>query len=228
VFDQIGRMYEGTFTVDWDVVGSSYTQVDNLTITFTEALPGPTTVAVTTGEFTDTKTLKVLSEDAIWIRVNSGGPDVIDAKGNVWKEDIPYLVPGFEGTSYTFPKEKVIDDLIDAAPQEVYKTIRHRYVKFEQVFKKIFIQVPEGNYTVRIHFTDGNGSIRLMSYWINDILFLEGYNPAEAAVGGADGVSIEEFDVTVSGGNGISITSMGGQPDYYDSFETAYEVIANP
>jgi hypothetical protein len=232
VFDHRGRVYpyEESVTIEWDVQGAEFTQVNNRAIVLSGKSDGPVIIKVTLDTFSDTRTINLLSEETTWIRVNSGGPDVVDPRGRIWKNDTLYLVEGFEGSSYTsrnFKRPKNLEGLVDVAPQEVYTTVRHRYKRGGPApEKKIFIPVPDGNYTVRIHFNDSNGATRLFSYWINDVLVLEDYTPAEETPYGDLGVSIEEFDVAVTNGSGINITSIGEADPYYDSFETAYEVIS--
>ena len=125
--------------------------------------------------------------------------------------------PGNTGEPYEFGGAPLTTGISDPAPAQVYQTVRHTDHSYT------FADVPDGKYTVRIHFTDAYAEGRAMNYTIEGRAVLTGFNIADAA-GGSNRVVVEEFDVTVSDGNGLQIVC--GQGSGNDVFEAAIEVLS--
>lgn len=155
------------------------------------------------------------SETATHIKVNCGGPST----GGGWEADANYLVPGHRGTPFKFSGGADLSKVARPAPRDVYPTVRNQPHRYS-------FRVPNGAYTVRIHFTDeydAEAKIRSMDYTIERRKVLERFNIV-AAAGGRNKAIIKEFEVSVSDDDGLQIACE--QPRGGDVFEAAIEVIA--
>ncbi len=146
------------------------------------------------------------------IRINCGGPTVRE-----WESDAAYLVPGHEGASHTFGGTHDLTAVTDPAPHEVYQTVRHENHQYS------FADVPNGQYLVRIHFTDAHVSDRAMDYTIEQEKVLTGFNITDVA-GGTNKAVIREFNVQVADGNGLQIVCESGSGN--DVFEAGIEILS--
>lgn len=129
-----------------------------------------------------------------------------------WLSDAPYAKGG---KSYRFSRKSATDNIPFAAPEEVYRTVRHMVHSYQ------FPNLPNGNYRVRIHFTDEHKENRRMSYRAENQWFLVDFNVVEAA-GGTNKVVVRDLDVTVRDGNGLQILCEKGEGN--DVFEAALEI----
>lgn len=104
------------------------------------------------------------------------------------------------------------------APVDVYQTARHR--PHRDSFK-----VPNGDYLVRLHFSDehdAEGKMREMNFVIENRRALQGFNVA--AAGGTSKAVVREFPVTVADGNGLQI--VGEEPKGGDVFASGIEILS--
>jgi len=143
---------------------------------------------------------------AFALRVNCG-PNQFEVPG--WERDDPWVSGGAD---FTFGSSPDVTGVAGAAPPEVYRTCRHQNHSYN------FSSVPNGNYTVRLHFYDEHGQGRRMDYTIEGVKVLDGFStrPRELA--------IREFAVTVSDGNGLQIVAE--QDDGNDVFECGIEIFS--
>jgi len=151
------------------------------------------------------------------LRINCGGSTVVD--GDItWESSDPYITGG---ANYTFPTSSVdtttnsIEEPIP--PLEVYKACRH-----QSPHTYSFPSVPNGDYIVRIHWIDQvtSAGLREIDYDIEGVRVEEDWD-VYAEAGGTFVAIDKEYEVTVSDGNGLQITSSA---DSGDAFESAIEI----
>ena len=151
------------------------------------------------------------------LRINSGGPTIVDG-AVTWEGSAPYVSGG---SDYTFSITSV-DTTTNAIttpvpPFEVLQTCRH----YDHTFD--FSSVPDGNYIVRIIWTDQFDHDRIMEYRIEGETVLEDWNIVDAA--GGTNIAVERFfNVSVSDGNGMQIEALKGAGN--DVFEAAIEIVS--
>lgn len=194
----------------WSVSGGgTLSNTSNAGATFTSnGTEGSFTITASAGEVSSSITITVVDPSKIRILINCGGPDVGE-----WESDQGYASGG---DPFTFGGTHDLSGCTDPAPAEVYQTVRHWSHQLD-------VPVPDGDYLVRIHFTDATGGAdRAMTYTIEGETVLSDYNIVQAA-GGSSKAVIEEFTVSVSDGDGLRIAADQGSND---AFEAGVEVIA--
>jgi len=121
------------------------------------------------------------------------------------------------GEEYDFSGPVDLNGQPRPAPADVYLTCVHRDHSYS-------FPVPDGSYTVRLHFYDApEASGRAMDYTIEGVRVLDDFSIVQAA-GGGGRVVIKEFPVVVADGNGLQIVAEKDQGN--DAFETAIEIFA--
>jgi hypothetical protein len=196
-------------TVTWETLdGGTVQGIDDTSATLTApGTPGTIHVRAEFMGMADTLALEVIDPAAIHLKYNAGGLDVED-----WVS-AANLIEG--GKGYTFSFDPDTTKATDPAPAEIYKTVQH----FDHSYN---IDVPDGQYVVRLHFVMNSGG-RRMNYAIEGEMVLSDYGVIEEA-GGTEIAWVRDFPVTVSDGNGLQIEATG--IDGSDVFEAGVEVIA--
>ncbi len=141
------------------------------------------------------------------LRINCGSNDQA-VPG--WDNDDAYVNGGGDWTN---PDPVSVGGVQNAAPVDVYRTVRH------QTPHSYRFPVADGQYTLRIHFADAFGD-RSMRYAAEGQTLLENFDIVTAA-GGKNLALVREFTVTVSGGDGLLLEASGTD----DVFEAGIEVI---
>lgn len=210
VMDQYGNTMNPQPTVTWTASGSGGT-VNGSGLFTAGAAEGSATVTAQAVGLSTSATVTVVVQAPVSIQVNCGGSAVGE-----WETDAAYLVAGYEGSPYTFGGTHDLSGVTDPAPAQVYTTVRHQNHRYS------FSDVPNGQYTVRLHFTDAHVGDRAMNYTIEQQQVLSGFNVTDAA-GGTNKAVIREFSVSVSDGNGLQIVCDRGNGN--DVFEAGIEII---
>lgn len=211
--DQSGNAIDADLAWSVDGVGSLSTASGNQTVfTAPAAQPGSARITVAQGSVAASADILVVDPSALRIKVNCGGPQIGE-----WASDGGYVVASNAGQPFTFTESSDLSSAQGAAPEEIYMTVRH----WDHAYS--FTDVPNGDYLVRIHFTDNRPEGRLMNYAIEGTSVLADFSPAQAA-GGTYKAIVKEFDVTVSDGNGLQIAATKGSGT--DVFEAGIEVLS--
>ena len=150
------------------------------------------------------------------LKINCGGPTVVD--GDVtWETGSDYVTGGAD---YTFSISSVDTTTNSIAapvpPFEVYQKVRHQSPHSYDI-----PDAPNGDYIVRIHWTDHFGGNRQIDYDIEGIRVEEDWDIV-AEAGAIDTAIDKEYLVTVSDGDGMQIVVTQG--DGNDAFESAIEI----
>ncbi len=195
-----------TGPVDWSVDGGgSLSGTGNNGATFTsDGTEGSFTITAQAGNVSAAYEITVYDPSKLHLMINCGGDAVDD-----WVNDGIYASGG---SPYDFKTSFSTSSVTDPAPLSIYSTCRHENHSYD------FADVPDGSYLVRLHFADTHGDGRAMDYAIEGKAVLSGYTPP---VNTAD---IQEFDVTVSDGNGLQIVAEKGNGN--DVFQSGIEIIA--
>lgn len=160
------------------------------------------------------KVLVAKKASEIHIKVNCGGPSIDD-----WQSDGDFVDRKNQGSSFTFKKKADVSSVSNPAPSKVYNTVRHREHRYG-------FDLPNGEYLVRLHFTDDHdddGKIRKMDFVIEDQQALTRFNIVKAA-GGSGKAVVREFPVKVSDGDGLQI--RGEDHTGGDVFAAAIEIVS--
>jgi hypothetical protein len=196
-------------TVSWEVLDAGQiTAIDDTSAIVTA--PATATTMRVRAEFmgfSDTLAIEISDPADIHLKLNAGGLDVED-----W-QSAANLITG--GERYSFSWDADLSVATDPAPLEVYKTVHHEDHSYN-------IAVPDGAYTVRIHFVN-NADGRKMNYAIEGRSVLSSYGITEDA-GALKVAYVKEFEVTVGDGNGLQIEATGAEGS--DVFEAGVEIIA--
>jgi hypothetical protein len=158
-----------------------------------------------------TETAKV---PKIHLKVNCAGPSLDD-----WESDDKYVARGARGDEFQFKRKADTSKVKKPAPVAVYKTVRHRPHRYN-------FDIPNGEYLVRLHFTDDydpEGEIRKMDFIIEDQHTLKGFNIV-ASAGGVGRAVVCEIPIRVFDGNGLQI--KGEDPKGGDVFAAGIEIIS--
>jgi len=154
-------------------------------------------------------TVTVWTIGDIHLRINCG--DGSPAVAN-WADEDSYRTGG---ASYDFSDPVDLNNQTNAAPADVYRTCIHQNHSYD-------ILIPDGDYTVRLHFFDNVGSSgRAMDYTIEGVKVLDDFSISDEAPGGGKAL-VKEFLVTVNDGNGLQIIAEQDQGN--DVFETGIEI----
>ncbi|MFC1611912.1 malectin domain-containing carbohydrate-binding protein, partial [Myxococcota bacterium] len=211
LFDQNGQPFAAPLS--WAVTGGGIVSpaatpsATDHTATFTsDGQAGSFVVTAESGGVRDILEVTVVSV-AIPLRINCGSNDH-DVSG--WLRDDPFVTGG---SDWTNPNPVSINGVADAAPDEVYRTVRHGLTH------TLTIPVPDGSYAVRLHFADAHDN-RSMTYTIEGTIVLESFDPVTAA-GGTNRAYVETFTVLVDDGDGIQIVAESSD----DALEAGVEVL---
>ncbi|MBD3241078.1 MAG: hypothetical protein GF331_10875 [Chitinivibrionales bacterium] len=211
VLDQYGNPMSPQPPIGWSASGSAGS-IDASGMFSAAASEGTGSVTANASGLSASTGVTVVTQAPVAIRINCGGPAV-----DGWESDQAYVVAGHTGASYPFGGTHDVSGVTDPAPAAVYQTVRHQDHRYS------FADVPNGTYTVRIHFTDAHEGNRAMDYSIEGQQVLSGFNVTDAA-GGTYTAVVREFPVQVSDGNGLQIVCESG--DGNDVFEAGIEVLS--
>lgn len=211
VLDQFGDPMSPQPTVAWSVSALAGTSISGGVLTAGQTL-GTATVTAAAAGFTETAQVEVVAYVPFSLKVNTGDNSPAVAG---WESDASYLVSGQTGATWEWNAETSVSGVADAAPADVYRTARRADHAYS------FANVPNGSYTVRIHFTDGYATGRRMDYTIEGVKVIDGLNVADET-GGTYQALVKSFDVTVSDGNGMQI--LAEKDDGNDVFESGIEI----
>ena len=171
------------------------------------------------GSDTQVFVISVTEAPAYALRINCGGPTMVDG-AITWEDDDPYISGGSDYTFSTSSVDTTTNSIADPIPPlDVYKTVRHTSPHTYD-----FSEVPDGDYLVRIHWTDQATSAggRQIDYDIEGVRVEEDWDIFAEA--GGTFIAIDKvYEVTVSDGNGMQITSSAASGD---AFESAIEIVA--
>jgi hypothetical protein len=135
-----------------------------------------------------------------------------------WEDDNQYVSGGGD---WLFSASPDTSGVSGAAPPEVYRTLRHAAGDTGFTFSVPSLTVPNGQYTVKLHFYDEyNEAERSMDVTIEGVKVLDDFNIAEEA--GSGRALVKEFVVTVSDGDGLQI--VGDKDTGNDVFWSAFEI----
>lgn len=204
--DQYGAAFAVSGT-QWSVSGGGSISTSGLfTAGATEG--GPFVVTATAGGKSGTAAANVASAPPVHLKINSGGPAV-----SGWEAGAAYVSGG---EAYDFLKVPPTAGVTDPAPADVYQTVHHSDHTYS------FTDVPDGTYTVRLHFVDQAGDGRAMDYTIEGVKVIDNMS-ISAEAGGINKVLVKEFEVSVADGNGLQIVASKDAGN--DVFEAGIEVI---
>ena len=144
---------------------------------------------------------------ALPLLINCGSNDY-DVAG--WNRDDPFVSGGEDWVN---PNDVDTTGVTNAAPPEVYKSVRH------QSPHSYAIPVPDGEYTLRLHFADAYEN-RSMDYFVEGVQILSGFDISSEA--GLNRALVKDFPVTVTGGDGMLIEARSEG----DVFECGLEILA--
>ena len=176
------------------------------TSTFTSnGSEGTFTVTADAGGLSGTATVQV-EGTALPLLINCGSNDY-DVAG--WNRDDPFVSGG---SDWTNPNDVDTSGVVNAAPADVYKSVRH------QSPHSYTIPVPDGEYTLRLHFADAYEN-RSMDYFVEGVQILSGFDIASEA--GLNRALVKDFPVTVTGGDGMLVEAQSQG----DVFECGLEIL---
>jgi len=209
--DQSGAPFKDV--VSWTVSGggtltpaSSGSAVSEATTLFqSDGTAGTFTVTAAASGVQGTLALEVV-DLKFPLLINCGSNDH-DVSG--WTRDDAFVSGGADWTN---PDSVDTAGVANAAPALVYKSVRH------QSPHSYRLPVPDGKYTLRMHFADAYTG-RSMTYKVEGVELLKDLDIASKA-GGTNKALVEELTVTVSDGDGLQIEASGTD----DVFEAGLEL----
>lgn len=213
--DQSGNEFAAD--IAWTLnAGGSLSASSGATTTFTsDGTAGVFAVTASSGDVEQTATVTVKDPNALHMKINCGHNDQ-DVAG--WERDDPYMS---DGSDYTFGGSVATDGVQNAAPEGVYLSVVH-YANAGDPHYYDFPDIPDGMYTVRMHFNDGIGGDRGMNYSFEGEQLITDLDIDDEA-GGTDKALVKEVTVTVADGNGLQIECAGTGDS--DVFEAGIEII---
>jgi uncharacterized protein (TIGR03382 family) len=186
-----------------DTSGSA---VSDHTSTFTSnGSEGTFTVTAGAGGLTSNASVQV-EGIALPLRINSGDNDYNVAG---WNRDDPFVSGGADWVN---PNDVDTSGVQDAAPADVYKSVRH------QSPHAYTIPVPDGDYTLRLHFADAHEN-RSMNYFVEGVQILSDFDIASEA--GLNRALVKDFTVSVTDGDGMQVEAQSDG----DVFEAGLEIL---
>ncbi|HUU03768.1 MAG TPA: malectin domain-containing carbohydrate-binding protein [Myxococcota bacterium] len=141
------------------------------------------------------------------IRINCGSNDY-DVSG--WIRDDAFVNGGGD---YVNPDTVATAGVANAAPAEVYKSVRNKSPHGYD------IPLPDGRYLLRLHFAD-RYTDRSMNYFAEGVQILEDFDISSEA-GGINRALVKDFQVTVADGNGLQLEAQSAE----DVFEAGIEIM---
>ena len=219
-YDQHGNPY--ATVIDWaataggslapDSSGSAV--IEHSSIFTSDGTEGNFGVTASSGNVSDTASVNVSSLPPLHLRINCGD-NAYDVTG--WSRDDDFVSGGEDWVN-----SNSVDTtgVANAAPADVYRSVRHRVTGTGSYPAFSFPDVTDGSYTVRLHFADAYGPRRI-NVDIEGQRVLSDYDIASDA-GGVNRAVVKSFPVTVSDGDGMSIQL--GSEDGGDSFVAGIEV----
>lgn len=207
--DQFGEPMTPQPSFNWDATGAG--TVDGSGLFTAGSAEGSATVTATTGSTSGSASVTVAETPPLHLRINAGGEAVGEWDAQQYSD----------GASYPFGGTHDVSGVTDPAPNEVYQTCRHQAPTYNIPASV----VPNGTYTVRLHFSDGRGSLgdRAMDIVIEGQTVLTGFDIV-ADAGGQNIAVVKEYTVTVSDGDGLTIAIQEGSGN--DAFVNGIEVIS--
>ncbi|MBN1809910.1 MAG: DNRLRE domain-containing protein [Planctomycetes bacterium] len=214
--DQFGSPYAAVIT--WSISGggsmspaSSGSAVTSHNSTFQSSGAEGTfqVTATAAGSVNDIVDCVVVVPPVTHIKINCGSNtyDVVD-----WERDDGYVTGG---SDWTNPNTVDTSGVANAAPAEVYRSVRHTGPH------SYAISVDSGTYTLRLHFADHYTGPRDTKYTAEDVVILDHFDYASEA-GGTDKALVKDFSITVNDGVlNILCEDYGGT----DVFEGGIEII---
>ncbi len=198
----------------WSVSGggsmepqSSSLQASEHTSVFTsDGTVGSFVVTASSGGVQGSATVEVVST-LLPLRINCGSNDH-DVDG--WLRDDPFVTGGED---YVNPDTVDTSGVQNAAPPEVYKSVRHLSPH------SYSFQIPDGRYLLRLHFAD-KYTDRHMNYFVEGEQILDDFDVSSQA-GSTNRALVKEFDITVSDGDGMQIEASSDG----DVFEAGIEIF---
>jgi hypothetical protein len=183
-----------------------------------DGTPGTFTVSASSGGVQADATLNVVSESQIHLKINCGD-NAFTPPG--WEDDEPYLQGG---TDFVFAENFDTTGVSNAAPEDVYITCRHRIRNVESSYGYDFASLPDGDYTVRLHFGDAYGP-RAIDVWIEGQERISDLDIVSES-GGIYLALVKELPVTVADGNGLQIELTDDRATPADFFVNGIEIIS--
>lgn len=211
VHDQYGAQMPG-ITASWRVEGVGAT-VSSTGLFSAGGAPGACRAIASNGGLSDTASICVVTRQPFALRVNCGGPAT-----DGWVAGSQYVTGGED---FSFGLAPDLSAAVKPAPAPIYLTVRHQ----NHVYSFPSTVVPNGTYSVRLHFVDHFDADRQMNYSIEGVGVIAGFDVV-AAAGGIGKVVVREFDVRVTDGNGLQISADQGQGN--DVFEAGIEILEQP
>jgi hypothetical protein len=214
--DQSGNDFPAD--ISWSLSsGGDLSSSSGAATTFTSnGEPGSYTLTATSGGLEQTALITVSDPDALHMKINCG-PNELAVSG--WEQDDSYLTGGKD---YNFNDDISTEGVANAAPADVYNTVVH-YDKADEVHSYNFASVPNGTYTVRMHFYDTFGG-RKMNYSFEGEELISNFDIVTES--GGSGIPLaKDVTVTVADGNGLQIECSGS--DGSDVFESGIEILGS-
>lgn len=214
--DQSGNPFDASLS--WSVSGGgSLSSSSGTSVTFTsDGTVGEFTVTVQSEGVEASATVTVTDPDALHLKINCGSNDY-DVSG--WERDDEYMSGGED---FNFGGSCATEGVENAAPEGVYLSVVH-FQSEGTTHTYDFPSLPDGSYTVRLHFNDKYGGDRKMNYAFEGQTLISNLDIDDEA-GGTNKALVKEVDVAVEDGNGLQIECSGS--DGSDVFECGIEVIA--
>ena len=145
------------------------------------------------------------------LKINAGGPTVGD-----WQSDSKFAKGG---KGFPFPGEHDVSGIAAPAENTVYQSVRHTDHRYD------FSDLPDGDYVVRLHFTDGfRSDDRAMQYRIEGRTVIDDFSIYDEAGKHSNRVIVRDIPVAVTDGNGLQIECLKAAGN--DVFEAAVEILS--
>ncbi|MBD3243437.1 MAG: hypothetical protein GF331_22800, partial [Chitinivibrionales bacterium] len=133
--DQHGNPMAAQPSFSWEATGGGTIDASGL-FTAGSQEGGPFEVRATANGLTGTAQVTVAEVPPLHLKLNCGGSGVAG-----WDSEVPYLVAGSTGSSHDFGSDADVTGVTDAAPAQVYRTVRHRNHQYD------FAEIANGTYT---------------------------------------------------------------------------------
>ena len=150
------------------------------------------------------------------LKINCGG-SLMQVPG--WEDDDAYAQGG---ASFDFGQDFLVGEISNAAPAQIYRTCRHRVRNAETGFTYAISSVPDGMYTLRLHFGDG-GSARSIDISAEGEEIVRDFDVSSVA--GAYSAYVIEKEITVNGGDGFSMNVGDNRSEPADVFVNGIELF---